>query len=59
MKVKETIVYRFGEGSGRHGIERYFVTREPYDETQDAVYKVDEHLGDQSRQRRNAVQFAD
>jgi uncharacterized membrane protein YgcG len=41
VKVKETIVYRFGSGSGRHGIERYFVIREPYDETQDAVYKVE------------------
>jgi uncharacterized membrane protein YgcG len=41
VKVQETIVYRFGSGSGRHGIERYFVTREPYDETQDALYKVE------------------
>jgi uncharacterized membrane protein YgcG len=40
VKVEETIVYRFGSDSGRHGIERYFVTREPYDETQDAVYEV-------------------
>jgi uncharacterized membrane protein YgcG len=40
VKVEETIVYRFGSSSGRHGIERYFVTREPYDETQDAVYDV-------------------
>jgi uncharacterized membrane protein YgcG len=41
VKVKETIVYRFGPESGRHGIERYFVTREPYDDNQDAVYKVE------------------
>ena len=41
VKVQETIVYRFGSGSGRHGIERYFVTREPYDETQDALYEVE------------------
>jgi uncharacterized membrane protein YgcG len=41
VKVQETIVYRFGSGSGRHGIERYFVTREPYDETQDALYGVE------------------
>jgi uncharacterized membrane protein YgcG len=40
VKVEETIVYRFGSDSGRHGIERYFVTREPYDETQDAVYEI-------------------
>ena len=44
VKVKETIVYRFGPNAGRHGIERYFVTREPYGSTdQDAVYKV-EHI---------------
>ncbi len=43
VKVKETIVYRFGPESGRHGIERYFVTREPYDDNQDAVYKI-EHI---------------
>ena len=41
VKVRETIVYRFGHESGRHGIERYFVTREPYDETEDAVYEID------------------
>ena len=40
LEVTETIVYRFGPDSGRHGIERYFVTREPYDDTQDAVYTV-------------------
>jgi uncharacterized membrane protein YgcG len=43
VKVKETIVYRFGPSAGRHGIERYFITREPYDSSQDAVYKV-EHI---------------
>jgi len=44
VKVKETIVYRFGPNAGRHGIERTFVTREPYGSTdQDAVYKV-EHI---------------
>ncbi len=39
--AQETIVYRFGSGSGRHGIDRYFVTREKYDDTQDAVYTID------------------
>jgi uncharacterized membrane protein YgcG len=44
VKVRETIVYRFGPDAGRHGIERTFVTREPYGSTdQDAVYKV-EHI---------------
>ena len=33
VKVKETITYRFGDNSGRHGIERLLVTREPYDAT--------------------------
>ena len=40
VKVKGTITYRFGDNSGRHGIERFLVTREPYDETQDAVYQI-------------------
>jgi uncharacterized membrane protein YgcG len=40
VKVKETITYQFGDNSGRHGIERFLVTREPYDETQDAVYQI-------------------
>jgi uncharacterized membrane protein YgcG len=43
VKVKETIVYRFGPNAGRHGIERYFITREQYDNTQDAVYQI-EHI---------------
>ena len=29
LKVKETITWRFGSDSGRHGIERDLVTREP------------------------------
>jgi uncharacterized membrane protein YgcG len=40
VRVTETITYRFGDNSGRHGIERYFVVREPYDESQDAVYQI-------------------
>jgi len=40
VSVTETIVWRFGDNSGRHGIERYFITREPYDEDQDAVYEI-------------------
>ncbi|HET9648552.1 MAG TPA: DUF2207 domain-containing protein, partial [Microlunatus sp.] len=39
-KVTETIVYRFGSSSGRHGIDRYFVTREKYDDQMDAVYQI-------------------
>jgi uncharacterized membrane protein YgcG len=41
VKVKETITYRFG-GSGRHGIDRDLVTREKYDDNQDAVYTIDQ-----------------
>ena len=41
LQATETIVWRFGSDSGRHGIDRYFVTREPYDDQQDAVYTVD------------------
>jgi len=42
IKVSETITYRFGDSSGRHGIERYFVTRERYDDQHDAVYTIDQ-----------------
>ncbi len=40
IRVTETITYRFGDNSGRHGIERYFISREPYDDTRDAVYDI-------------------
>ncbi len=40
LEVEETIVWRFGTDSGRHGIQRDLVQREPYDSTQDAVYRV-------------------
>lgn len=41
LHAKETIVYRFGSSSGRHGIDRTFITREKYDDENDAVYTVD------------------
>jgi len=41
LHAQETIVYRFGSDSGRHGIDRYFVTREKFDDNNDAVYTVD------------------
>ncbi|HEY5822082.1 MAG TPA: DUF2207 domain-containing protein [Propionibacteriaceae bacterium] len=40
LKVTEKIDWRFGSNSGRHGIKRNFVVREPYDQTQDAVYTI-------------------
>jgi len=41
VHVEETLVYRFGSSSGRHGIERTFVTREAWGSTNDdAVYTV-------------------
>jgi uncharacterized membrane protein YgcG len=41
LKVKETIVWRFGSNSGRHGIQRDLVTREPDpDSDQDFVYGI-------------------
>jgi len=40
LQVEETIVWRFGSNSGRHGIQRDLVERERYDDTQDAVYDV-------------------
>lgn len=44
LKATETIVWRFGTDSGRHGIKRTFIVREPYDDQQDAVYTVDNIL---------------
>ena len=40
LQVQETITWRFGDDSGRHGIDRWLIVREPYDESQDAVYEV-------------------
>jgi uncharacterized membrane protein YgcG len=41
LKVKETIVWRFGSNSGRHGIQRDLVTREPDPNSdQDFVYGI-------------------
>jgi uncharacterized membrane protein YgcG len=40
LKVRETIQWRFGDDSGRHGIQRDLVTRERYSDTEDAVYAV-------------------
>jgi uncharacterized membrane protein YgcG len=40
VKVQETITYRFGDSSGRRGIERSFVTRERYDDSQDQTYEI-------------------
>lgn len=40
VHVTETLTYRFGTNSGRHGIIRTLVTREPWDDEQDAVYTI-------------------
>jgi uncharacterized membrane protein YgcG len=41
LKVKETITWRFGSDSGRHGIQRDLVTREPDPNSdQDFVYGI-------------------
>jgi uncharacterized protein (TIGR04222 family) len=41
LKVKETITWRFGSNSGRHGIQRDLVVREPDpDSDQDFVYGI-------------------
>jgi uncharacterized protein (TIGR04222 family) len=41
LKVKETIIWRFGSDSGRHGIHRNLVIREPDpDSDQDFVYQI-------------------
>lgn len=40
VRVVETITYRFADSSASHGIDRLLVTREKYDDQQDAVYTV-------------------
>ena len=40
LNVTETLVYRFGSSTGRHGIIRELVSREPYDDETDAVYDI-------------------
>ncbi len=40
MAVEETVVLRFGSGSGRHGFERNLVTREKYDDDEDMIYEI-------------------
>ena len=41
LKVQETITWRFGSNSGRHGIQRDLVVREPDpDSDQDFVYGI-------------------
>ena len=40
LRVDELITLRFGATSGRHGLERWLITREPYDETHDIVYEI-------------------
>jgi Predicted membrane protein (DUF2207) len=41
LKVRETIVWRFGSNSGRHGMQRHLVTREPDPNSdQDFVYGI-------------------
>ncbi|MFL6064440.1 MAG: DUF2207 domain-containing protein [Friedmanniella sp.] len=40
LAVRETIVWRFGDDSGRHGIQRDLVTREKFSDTEDAVYGI-------------------
>jgi hypothetical protein len=40
LNVTEKITWRFGSNSGRHGIKLDFITREKYDDKQDAVYTI-------------------
>lgn len=41
VTVTETIVLRFGSSSGRHGLERTLITREPDGNDYDMVYRID------------------
>lgn len=40
VHVTEQLTFRFGQTSGRHGIVRSLVVREPWDDQQDAVYTI-------------------
>lgn len=40
LSVTETHVFRFGPDSGRQGIERLLVVREPYDDESDVTYDI-------------------
>lgn len=40
VSVTETIILRFGDSSGRHGLERTLITREPDGKDNDVVYRV-------------------
>src|SRR5690606_40888398 len=42
LQVEETIVWRFGDDSGRHGIRRELITREPDADNpdKDIVYEI-------------------
>lgn len=40
VHVQETITLRFGSSSGRRGLERTLVTREAYNNDQDAVFQI-------------------
>lgn len=42
VNVTETIVLRFGPSSGRHGLERTLITREPDGDENDVVYRIDQ-----------------
>jgi len=43
-RVTETVVARWGVGAGRHGIDRYLISREQYfeDESRDALHPIDD-----------------
>lgn len=43
-RVTETVVARFGVGAGRHGIDRYLITREEWvgDDNVDALHPIDD-----------------
>lgn len=40
MAVEETVTLRFGSNSGRRGLQRNLVTREPYDADEDMIYEI-------------------
>lgn len=50
LLVHERITLRFGVGSARHGLERWLVTRKPYDDEHDLTYEISDPVVTSSTQ---------
>ena len=55
LLVRERITLRFGASSSRHGLERWLITREPYDGTRDVIYQITDPVVTSPAQASTAV----